>query len=73
MQMVTEHLEANKGKLLHRVLELHNQRAVRPVWSWPGRDEHSAAWLMALPCPDSTLLNAEFGEASLEILWSMPR
>ena len=39
-------------------------RTNRPVWSWLQRDKLSAAWLQALPGPDTSLTSAEFSEAA---------
>ena len=39
-------------------------RTNRPVSSWLQRDKLSAAWLQALPGPDTSLTSAEFSEAA---------
>ena len=58
-----EQREATRGRLLLRALELHHEREARPVWSWPGRDKHSASWLLCLPKPETYFSGPEFSEA----------
>ena len=54
------------ANLVKKGLELHpiQNRSNRPVWSWLQRDKLSAAWLQALPGPETTLTSAEFSEAA---------
>ena len=51
---------------MRKGLEMHpkQDRTNRPVWSWLQRDKLSAAWLQALPGPDTSLTSAEFSEAA---------
>ena len=67
-QRLTEGREKLRGKVLLRALELHPNRAARPVWSWKERDKLSTAWLLCLPGPTSPLSSAEFSEAFAALL-----
>ena len=67
-QKITEQVETRRGRLLLKALEQHPDREARPVFSWPERDKHSAAWLLALPGPNFALSNAEFSEAFAAML-----
>ena len=63
---VAEERDVTWAKLVKKGLEMHprQDRSNRPVWSWLQRDKLSAAWLQALPGPDTTLTSAEFSEAA---------
>ena len=63
---VAEERDVTWAKLVRKGLEMHpkQDRTNRPVWSWLQRDKLSAAWLQALPGPDSSLTSAEFSEAA---------
>ena len=63
---VAEERDITWAKLVKKGLELHptQDRTNRPVWSWLQRDKLSAAWLQALPGPETTLTSAEFSEAA---------
>ena len=65
---ITSQREATRGRLLLRALELHHDREARPVWSWPGRDKLSAAWLLCLPKPETSFSGREFSEAFAALL-----
>ena len=67
-----ENREQVRGKLLLAALEVHPNRAARPVWSWPERDKHSSIWLLCLPFPDSTLSSPEFSTAAASMLCIPP-
>ena len=71
-QKLVEGREQIRGKLLLRALELHPNRAARPVWSWPERDKHSSIWLLCLPFPDFTLTSQEFSTATAAMLCLPP-
>ena len=58
--------------MLLRALELHPQRAARPVWSWPERDKHSSIWLLCLPLPNFTLPSQEFSTSAAALLCLPP-
>ena len=63
---VAEERDITWAKLVRKGLEMHpkQDRTNRPVWSWLQRDKLSAAWLQALPGPDTSLTSAEFSEAA---------
>ena len=62
-QALTEGWQQTRGRLLQKALEQHPDKLARPVWSWPQRDKHSAAWLLCLPTPDTSFSAEEFTEA----------
>ena len=57
---VAEERDKTRSKLVKKGLEMHptQNRTNRPVWSWLQRDKLSAAWLQALPGPQTTLTSA---------------
>ena len=63
---VAEERDKTWANLVKKGLEMHpiQNRSNRPVWSWLQRDKLSAAWLQALPGPETTLTSAEFSEAA---------
>ena len=63
---LAEERDQTWAKLVKKGLEVHpaQDRTNRPVWSWLQRDKLSAAWLQALPGPDTSLTSAEFSEAA---------
>ena len=63
---IAEERDITWAKLVRKGLEMHpkQDRTNRPVWSWLQRDKLSAAWLQALPGPDTSLTSAEFSEAA---------
>ena len=63
---IAEERDVTWAKLVRKGLEMHpkQDRTNRPVWSWLQRDKLSAAWLQALPGPDTSLTSAEFSEAA---------
>ena len=67
---MAEERDKTWANLVKKGLELHpiQTRANRPVWSWLQRDKLSAAWLQALPGPETTLTSAEFSEAAAAAL-----
>ena len=67
---VTEVRDTTRGDLISKGLDVHprQDRTNRAVWSWLQRDMLSAAWLQALPGPDTTLTSAEFSEAAAAAL-----
>ena len=67
-QLLTETRAKVRGLVLLRALQLHPERAARPVMSWRERDKLSSAWLLCLPGPDSALSSAEFGEGFANFL-----
>ena len=67
-QALTERWQQVTGSLLQKALEQHPDKTARPVWSWPQRDKHSAAWLLCLPTPDTSFSAAEFAEACAALL-----
>ena len=56
--------ETTRALLLAKALSVHKPKKDRPAWAWKQRDKISSSWLLALPGADSTLSNAEFGEAA---------
>ena len=67
-QELTEQRAKVRGQVLLKALQHHAERTARPVWSWPGRDKLSSAWLLCLPGPDTSFSSAEFGEAFAALL-----
>ena len=67
---MAEERDITWSKLVKKGLEMHptQNRTNRPVWSWLQRDKLSAAWLQALPGPETTLTSAEFSEAAAAAL-----
>ena len=67
---LAEERDVTMARLLKKGLETHprQDRANRPVWAWLQRDKLSAAWLQALPGPDTSLSSAEFTEAAAAAL-----
>ena len=67
---VTEERDTTRGELIKKGLAVHprQDRTNRPVWSWLQRDKLSAAWLQALPSPDTSLSSGEFSEAAAAVL-----
>ena len=63
---VAEERDKTWANLVKKGLEMHpiQNRSNRPVWSWLQRDKLSAAWLQALPGPETNLTSAEFSEAA---------
>ena len=57
-------IEKTRAQLLSKALALYLPRKARPAWAWKQRDKISSSWLLALPGADSSLSNAEFGEAA---------
>jgi hypothetical protein len=62
-QAIVVQRETARGRLLLQGLEQMPNREARPVWSWPERDKHSAAWLLCLPQPETSFSAQEFSEA----------
>ena len=67
-QKIPEEREMTRVLLLTCALELHPNQEARPVWSWPERDNHSAAWLLCLPSLETSFSVAEFREAMAALL-----
>ena len=67
-QALVEQRETTRGRVLLQALEQHPNRGARPVWSWKQRDKHSAAFLLCLPGPSTSLSAAEFSEAFAALL-----
>ena len=67
---LSEERDVTMARLVKKGLETHprQDRANRPVWAWLQRDKLSAAWLQALPGPDTSLSSAEFTEAAAAAL-----
>lgn len=67
---LSEERDTTWARLVKKGLETHprQDRTNRPVWAWLQRDKLSAAWLQALPGPDTSLSSAEFSEAAAAAL-----
>ena len=67
---MSEERDTTWERLVKKGLETHprQDRTNRPVWAWLQRDKLSAAWLQALPGPDTSLSSAEFSEAAAAAL-----
>ena len=67
---LSEERDITWARLVKKGLETHprQDRTNRPVWAWLQRDKLSAAWLQALPGPDTSLSSAEFSEAAAAAL-----
>ena len=67
---ISEERDKTWANLIVKSLDNHpkQDRTNRPIWSWLQRDKLSAAWLQALPGPDTSLSSAEFSEAAAAAL-----
>ena len=59
---IVEAVEKTRAKILTKALK--EQPRTREALSWKQRDKVSAAWLLTIPGPDTSLTNAEFSEAA---------
>ena len=62
-RLVTEQREQLRGAVITRALQQHGDQRARPCIVWPQLDKCSAAWLLALPGPETGLSSAAFSEA----------
>ena len=61
---IVQAVEDQRVKVLGRLLDQVRPKSTRAAWGWRQRDKISSAWLLAMPCGDTVLSNAEFEEAA---------
>ena len=62
--IITEEIENLRAKVLTMLLEQVRPITTRAAWGWRQRDKVSSAWILAMPCGDTSLSDAEFAEAA---------
>ena len=61
---IMEEIENLRAKVLARLLEQVRPISTRAAWGWRQRDKVSSAWILAMPCRDTVISDAEFSEAA---------